>query len=163
MKTLYLLRHAKSSWNDRSLPDYQRSLNERGKQDAPRVGELLKERGLRPDAVLSSSAKRAAKTAKKAVAASGFEVEIQLIDELYLAPPAVYLDHLGRLEDDLASVLVVGHNPGIEELFFGFTGRHEHFPTAALAQLELSIDRWRDIAADQSARVAWFWSPKGND
>lgn len=163
MKNLLLLRHAKSSWNDQSLPDYQRPLNERGKKDAPRVGELLQKKQLHPGLVLSSSAKRASKTAKKVIEASGFEVELRLLDELYLAAPDAYVSQLEKLPDELSCVLVVGHNPGIEELLLGLTGQHQHFPTAALAHVELPADRWSDIALDRTSRLLWLWTPSEDD
>lgn len=163
MKYLLLLRHAKSSWNDQSLPDYQRPLNERGKKDAPRVGELLRKKQLHPGLVLSSSAKRASKTAKKVIEASGLEVELRLLDELYLAAPDAYVGQLEKLPDELSCVLVVGHNPGIEELLLGLTGQHQHFPTAALAHVELPADRWSDIALDRTSRLLWLWTPSEDD
>jgi phosphohistidine phosphatase len=160
MKTLLLLRHAKSSWNDESLDDYERPLSDRGNRDAPRVGQLLSERDLRPDVVISSSARRARKTAQKAIRASGLDVEIQLADELYLANPAAYVEQLKQLPDHPACVMMVGHNPGMEELLLGLTGRHEHFPTAALANIQLPIDRWSEVALNQDAHLVWLWKPR---
>jgi phosphohistidine phosphatase len=159
MKTLLLLRHAKSSWADESLTDHQRPLNDRGKRDAPRVGELLIEHQLRPQVVLSSSAKRARKTAEKVIRATGLDVELRLADELYLAEPRAYVAQLQILPDDLRCVLIVGHNPGLEELCLELTGRHEQFPTAALAQIELTIDRWADTSLDQSGHLVGLWKP----
>lgn len=160
MKTLLVLRHAKSSWDDASLSDYDRPLNERGKREAPLVGEVMREHGLQPQRVLCSSAKRARKTAQKAIAAAGWDVEPQLLDELYLAPPNVYVEKLRQLADDVTCVLVVGHNPGLEGLVFALTGQRQHLSTAGLVQIELSHDQWHDVAADQSSRVAWHWRPK---
>ncbi|MGE0755397.1 MAG: histidine phosphatase family protein [Pirellulaceae bacterium] len=159
MKNLLLLRHAKSSWNDSSLPDHQRPLNERGKRDAPRAGEQLVARQIRPQLVLSSSAKRAAKTAKKAIEASGYETELRLLDELYLATPDAYLAQLRKLPDSLSCILVVGHNPGMEELLLGLTGLHQAFPTAGLASLDIATERWRDLQLDHTAQLRWQWRP----
>jgi phosphohistidine phosphatase len=163
MKTLLLLRHAKSSWNDESLDDYERPLSERGKRDAPRVGQLLNERQLWPDVVISSSARRARKTAQKAIRASGRDIEMRLADELYLANPAAYIQQLKQLQDQPACVMLVGHNPGMEELLLGLTGHHEHFPTAALANIQLPIDRWSDVALSQDARLEWLWKPRDEE
>jgi phosphohistidine phosphatase len=163
MKTLLLLRHAKSSWNDASLADFHRPLNERGKRDAPRVGELLKQRELRPDVVISSSARRAKATAKKMIRASGLDVEPQLADELYMAEPAAYLSQLKSLPDDVSCVLLVGHNPGLEEFSLALTGQHEQFPTAALANIELPIDHWSEVALDHAARLVWLWKPRDDE
>src|SRR3954463_11797950 len=97
MKTLLLLRHAKSSWKDDSLDDHDRPLNARGKQEAPRMGQLLLEEHLLPDIILSSDAKRCRRTVEKVCEASGYRGETVLASELYLAAPATYLTWLSRL------------------------------------------------------------------
>ena len=163
MKSLILVRHAKSSWAEAGQADYDRPLNDRGKRDAPRLGEVLFRRGLRPDLMLSSSAKRAQKTAKKMLAASGLEMELRLIDALYLAPPKAYTHELEQLPDHVNQVLVVGHNPGLEELLESLTGRQQHMPTAALALIELPIDSWPEFHVDLPGRLEWFWSPSNED
>src|SRR5687768_13703862 len=137
MKTLLLLRHAKSSWDEPGVSDFDRPLNDRGKRDAPKVGEVLRERGLKPDLVLSSTAKRARKTARKAIDASGFDCELQLVESFYLASPSAYITELQKVSDEKECVAVVGHNPGLAELLEALTKRREEVPTAALAQLEL--------------------------
>ena len=108
MKTLLILRHAKSSWRDESLVDHDRPLNERGKRDAPRMGRLMRAQDLEPDAVICSTAKRARKTADKAIKASGYETCVELRDELYHAPPNVYIDVLRGQVDQRQCVMVVG-------------------------------------------------------
>lgn len=163
MKTLLLLRHAKSSWKDDSQDDFDRPLNERGKYDAPRVGEVLAEHALRPDLVLCSSAKRARKTADKVLEASGYASELRLLDDLYLASPSAYLAHLKKLPNQISCVLLVGHNPGLEELLSEMTGQHRHLPTAALVQIELDIDAWQELAPNRSGRIARFWQPREGD
>jgi phosphohistidine phosphatase len=160
MKTLLLLRHAKSSWKDDSQSDFDRPLSERGKRDAPAVGHVLREQQLRPDIVLCSSAKRAKKTAMKALEASGFDVEIRLLEELYLAPASFYLQEVAKLPEHFSRVLCVGHNPGLEELFTQLTGRHDPLPTAALAHFELSVDHWRDINSETTGKLVLFWRPE---
>src|SRR5688500_15561286 len=110
MKTLLLLRHAKSSWKDDSLDDHDRPLNERGKQEAPRMGQLLLDEQLLPDIILSSDAKRARRTVEKVCDAAGYRGETVLTSELYLANAAGYLKVLSRLPEHVSRVLVVGHN-----------------------------------------------------
>lgn len=163
MKTLLLLRHAKSSWKDESRSDFDRPLNDRGKHDAPRVGEALRQRALRPSLVLASPARRARKTAEKAIAASGYDVELRLLDELYLAGPGICVQLLGKLSDELSCVMVVGHNPGLEALCADLTGRHEAMPTASVVQIELPIEHWSEIATDRSAKLIWSWQPKDEE
>jgi phosphohistidine phosphatase len=160
MKTLLLLRHAKSSWSDESLADHDRPLNERGKRDAPRMGRLLKARQLVPDIVVCSTAKRARKTAKRVLEASGYDVGLELREELYHAPPSVYLETLQELEDQHQCAMLVGHNPGMEDLLALVVGRFETLPTAALAQVSLPIDRWGDLAADTPGSLIHLWRPK---
>ena len=159
MKSLILVRHAKSSWAESGTADYDRPLNDRGKRDAPQLGELLAKRGLHPDLIVSSSAKRARKTAKKMLAASGLDVELRLVDELYLAPPKKYANVLRQLPDTVNQVLAVGHNPGLEELVESLTGRQQQMPTAALAVIEIPIDSWSEFHTDLRGRLEWFWSP----
>lgn len=163
MKTLFLLRHAKSSWKDDAQSDYDRPLNERGKRDAPSVGRFLRERSLQPDLVLSSSAKRARKTARSVIDASGYDLELKLTDELYLAAPEAYIHELSKLPDEVQSVLLVGHNPGLEELLAQVTGRHRPLPTAALAHIELPIEHWSEFNRHCPARLVSFWRPSDED
>lgn len=160
MKTLLLLRHAKSSWADNDLSDHDRPLNERGKHQTPRVGEILRERQLVPDVVLSSTAKRARKTAGKVLEAAGCDTEITLLKELYLAPPAAYVAQLRKLPDACQSVLVVGHNPGLEQLLESFIGEPREMGTACLAQLELPLATWSELELPCRARLVWFGRPE---
>jgi phosphohistidine phosphatase len=163
MKTLLLLRHAKSSWNEAGLDDHDRPLNERGKRDAPRMGGLLREQNLVPDAILTSTAKRAFKTARKVAQKSGFAGQLQDRAELYLASPAVYLDLLSRLPEHVQRPLVVGHNPALEELVESLTGRQEELPTAALVQIEMPIERWSELVNDNTNKtqgeLVRIWRP----
>src|SRR5438105_3329988 len=111
MKTLLVMRHAKSSWKDSEQPDELRPLNKRGKRDAPRIGRLLREKSQVPQAILSSTAERARQTAMAVAEASGFEGEIQFEPSLYAAPPEAYLALLRALPAELQSAMVVAHNP----------------------------------------------------
>jgi phosphohistidine phosphatase len=163
MKSLLILRHAKSSWSDGTLSDHDRPLNERGKRDAPRVGELLRELSLTPERILCSTAKRAHKTAEKLVKSSGFEQEIVLLPELYLAPPSAYRAALRNLPDTVERAMVVGHNPGLEELLAELTGSSQHLPTAALAHVQLDVPRWSDIDDGTTGRMAGLWRPRDLD
>ncbi|MFQ5421901.1 MAG: histidine phosphatase family protein [Anaerolineae bacterium] len=160
MKTLLVLRHAKSSWNNANLTDFERPLNKRGKRDAPRMGEWLKKRDLTPDLIITSSAERALQTAEAVALAAGYEGELQVTRQLYLAEPATYLLMLSELEDRYGRVLVVGHNPGVEDLVELFTDEWERMPTAALAQIELPIDSWADLDVDLMGELKNLWYPK---
>lgn len=160
MKTLLILRHAKSDHGDASLADHDRPLNERGKHDAPKVGERLAAAGLVPDAILSSTAKRAKKTAEKVGEGAKFAGEIQLERDLYLAPPSIYLRVLSKLPDSVERALVVGHNPGMEQLVARLSGQPQEFPTAALAHIELDIGSWSELNDTVRGRLVDLWRPR---
>ena len=153
------MRHAKSSWNEESLPDHDRPLNKRGKRDAPRMARLLEEQGLVPDRILSSTALRAQSTAKLVAEHAGRSEAMELRPELYHADPAAIIAVLQELEDADALVLVVGHNPGLEKLLEVLTGEAEHLPTAAIAWIEAPIAHWRDLG-NTPARLIELWRPK---
>jgi len=160
MRTLLILRHAKSSWKETGLTDHDRSLNKRGRRDAPRIGELLREQGLVPDMILSSSAKRAKRTAEIVAEESGFSGEIMFSRELYAAWPESYIDALSIQPDQYECVMVVGHNPGLEELLLVLAGEAERMPTAALAQVTLPIDSWRELSYETSGELVKIWRPR---
>jgi phosphohistidine phosphatase len=160
MKTLLVLRHAKSSWNDPARDDHERPLNKRGRRDGPRMGELLREYGLIPDLVISSDAVRARLTAEAIAEAARYTGEILLDQHLYLASPADILSLLRTVRESADSVMIVGHNPGLEELVEQLTGERTDLPTAALAQIVLPIDRWRDLKTSARGTLTGHWRPK---
>jgi phosphohistidine phosphatase len=159
MKTLLVLRHAKSSWSDSALDDHERPLNERGRRDGPRIGELLREYGLIPDIVISSDAVRAQLTAEAVTEAAGYGGEILLDHRLYLASPADILSLLEIGPETAETIMIVGHNPGLEELVEQLTGELHDMPTAALAQIVLPIDRWRDLEPSTRGTLLGYWRP----
>ena len=125
MKTLLLLRHAKSSWDNPRLADFERPFNGRGRADAPRMGALLHKEGLEPDMIITSSAKRALATATAVAEACDNETAVQATRELYLAGPEEYLSLLAEVPETVSTLLMVGHNPGLEELLEELTGQWE--------------------------------------
>lgn len=163
MKTLLLLRHAKSSWSNPDQADHDRSLNDRGKRDAPRMGQLIAEQNLVPDVVVTSTAKRARKTAAVVGLACGFAGEIQEDSDLYHATPSVLIATFQSLPTSAGIVLGVAHNPGLEELVRLLTAEDEAMPTAALAQIELELDGWSDLNAQSRGRLVNFWRPRELD
>ena len=161
MKTLLILRHAKSSWGDPSLADHERPLNARGKRDAPRMGRLARDERLGPDLIISSDAVRARLTAEAMAEAIGYRRQILLDARLYHASPAEILAALRRaVQDDVSTVMIVGHNPGLEELMAQLTGDREPIPTAALAQIALPIQRWADLHPSTRGACVGLWRPK---
>ena len=160
MKTLLLLRHAKSSWDNERLSDFDRPLNDRGRRDAPRMGKLLIQLDMIPDLIISSSARRAVATAEQVALAVAYEGEIRYTENLYLAEPETYIELARRTDDRFASLLLVGHNPGIEELIGLLSGHAERMPTAALACFRLPIIGWRDLNSGKRYELAGVWRPK---
>ena len=160
MKTLLVLRHAKSSWNDPALDDHERPLNKRGRRDAPRMGELVREYGLIPDVIISSDAVRARLTAEAVAEAARHVGEILLDPHLYLACPADILSLLTTVRENAGTVMIVGHNPGLEKLVEQLTGERQDLPTAALAQVGLPIDHWRDLKRSTRGTLVGLWRPE---
>jgi len=163
MKTLLLLRHAKSDWSHEGQSDHDRTLNARGKRDAPRIGQLIQSQGLIPDLILSSTAKRARKTTQKVVAGGALISPVDDVAELYLASPATYVDVLRQQSDTNGCILVVGHNPGIEQLSYRFSGQAESFATGTLAQIEFDLGAWGEISIETSGRLRNIWRPRELD
>ncbi len=161
MKTLLVLRHAKSSWSDTRLDDHERPLNARGERDGPRMGELIRSHRLTPDVIISSDATRARSTAEAAAEAAGYTGKILLENLLYGAGAADIIAVLRTVSEAGASiVLIVGHNPGLEQLVTELTGEDEDLPTAALAQILLPIERWRDLDVSTRGTLQGLWRPK---
>ena len=161
MKTLLVLRHAKSSWGDSALDDHERPLNKRGGRDAPRMGNLVRDHGLIPDAIISSDAVRARLTAEAVAEAAGYAADMRFDAALYAASPADILAVLRTVTQTAsATVMIVGHNPGLEELVAQLTGEQPDLPTAALAQIVLPIDQWRDLKASTRGTLLGLWRPK---
>lgn len=145
MKTLYVLRHAKSSWDEPDLSDFERPLNKRGERAAPFMGELMARKGFRPAVILSSPAARARRTADLVKEAAGLDSEIIFDDRVYEASPQQLRQVIAEIDDAFDSAMLVGHNPGCEGLIRLLTGDLEPMPTAALAAIELKIDEWNAV------------------
>lgn len=158
MKTLLLLRHAKSSWKDGDQHDHDRPLNKRGKRDAPRMGQLLRDEGLLPDLIVVSSARRARKTAEHVIQASSYRGETRITGDLYEAGADQLRQVVAALPDSCGTALLIGHNPGLEELLEGLTGAYTPLSTAALAKLELPIGAWPEILSAKGT-LQHTWQP----
>lgn len=160
MKTLLLMRHAKSSWDNSRLTDYERPLNERGRRDAPRMGRLLRHEGLPPDLIITSSAKRAATTAELVALELSLDSDIRYTEMLYLADPDTYIRLARQLGDDIETLLMVGHNPGIQELVEQLTDQEEEMSTAALVYIRAPIRKWSEFGGGKQYELAHIWRPK---
>ena len=161
MKTLLVLRHAKSSRDDPSVDDHERTLTARGERDALRMGRLVRRKRLAVERLISSDALRAHLTAQAIADATGDRNQILLDPRLYLAGAADIVAVLrGERDDNVATVMIVGHNPGLEELVSQLTREPEGLPTAALAQITLPIDRWADLTTSTRGTLVGLWRPK---
>jgi phosphohistidine phosphatase len=149
MKTLFVLRHGHAASEEAADSDHERELTPRGIAEARRAAQRLLEHASRPTLVLSSSATRARETAELCQAVWRTAVELQVLEGLYLAPPPSYLAALAARGDPHRSVMVVGHNPGLEALIYVLTERSEHLATASLVEIEVSIDSWHELSAGQ--------------
>lgn len=160
MKTLLLMRHGKSSWKDNSLSDHERPLKKRGRRDTKRIAQEIEKNDLYPHIILSSSAARAKETAEILMDTLGFENRIIFSDQLYMAEPEDFIDVLSQLDDDDETVLVIGHNPGMEAFIQIIDGEIESLPTAGLGQLILVLDSWQDISLDTMGDLVGLWKPR---
>ena len=144
MKTLYVLRHAKSSWDDQSLSDFQRPLNKRGIRTAPFMGELMTSKKLIPDAIISSPAERAKQTAFFVKQAAHLDAGIQFNQGIYESSTNNLLYIVNGIDDLYSSAMIVGHNPGFEGIVETLSGEYQRMPTATLAVIDLDIESWSE-------------------
>jgi phosphohistidine phosphatase len=159
MKTLLLLRHAKSSWKDTGLDDFDRPLNGRGQKAAPQMGKFLRKQKVQPELVLSSPAERARQTAALVMEAAKLTAPLRYDERIYEASARQLLEVVSQIEEDAKVVLLVGHNPGLEQLLEQLTGEREALPTAALAQISLDVEKWSKVR-DNSGSLVRLVKPK---
>ncbi len=161
MKSLFLCRHAKSSWSDITLADIDRPLNKRGKQDAPLMGARLSMLGVKPDAVVSSPARRAYKTARHLAGPLGFSRKMVLvIDEIYEASPDILLAIIRAFDNRVEQVVMIGHNSEITVLANELGGLGiDNIPTCGVVALDFAVRSWRDVMKRQGVQ-AFFEYPR---
>ncbi len=169
MKTLALLRHAKSDWSDPGLGDFDRPLAPRGIKAAGRMGRALEALGLAPDLVLCSDARRARQTWDLVSAQINRMPRVELLHRLYLASPRAMLREIRVQDAGVACLLLIGHNPGMENLAAELVGpgsdpvaarsMAEKYPTAALAVLTFDLPTWREVQPG-SGRLVRFLRPR---
>lgn len=160
MKTLFLMRHAKSSWKQKNLADIERPLSGRGEKDAPTMGHLLKKKEIIPDLILSSPAVRARMTAEEVSKKSHYKKDVLFVDKLYMAEAPDIIETICTLPDDLETVLLIGHNPGLEYTLQLLTGKIESLPTASIACISLPIEHWSELNNDTKCELVKVWHPR---
>lgn len=147
MKTLYILRHAKSSWSDPDQDDFDRPLNERGQKDAPKMGKRLSKMGVHPDLICSSPAVRASTTARLVADHLDRSGKIREDPKLYHAGEETILELVRSFTDKLDAAMVVGHNPGLTEFANELlNGGINNIPTTGIVGVKLKVNSWKETA-----------------
>jgi phosphohistidine phosphatase len=166
MKTLYVIRHAKSSWDSIDLDDFDRPLNDRGKRDAPRMGKRLKEKNIHPDLMLSSPAKRALSTAKRLAKILSYGKDLIKTDRLlYHAGEETMLSIIRDLKDKHEVVFVFGHNPGLTEFVNSIKDDSldiDNVPTCGIVAFKFDTDSWREVSWGKG-KMLFFDYPKSKE
>jgi phosphohistidine phosphatase len=157
--TLLLLRHAKSDWDDPALPDHDRPLSPRGLMDGRRMGQWLAQ-AAPPTKIVCSTAHRAMATASLVVSGVAHAADIIGSPRLYLAEPRLVVEEIVRLGDSSSVLMVIGHNPGLEELATRLSGVATTLPTAALARLTVPLNHWGRLCLETRAALGGVWTPK---
>jgi phosphohistidine phosphatase len=160
MKTLLLMRHAKSSWKDENLTDHARPLKKRGRKDAKHIAKIIDKNDLIPDLILSSTATRAAETVEIIVDSLDYDNEVIYLDDLYMGEPEEFIEALNSLDDEINTVMIVAHNPGLEAYLQIIDGEIEAMPTAALGYLVLNVESWKDVSFETMGDLIGFWTPR---
>ena len=165
MKTLYLLRHAKSSWEDSRLKDFERPLNERGSSDVPVMAKRFTGRGKKVDCIIASPALRAKTTARLFATAIRFpEEDIISNPELYFAGTGMLLKAASLADEACDAVMLVGHNPAITEFANAMAGCDiDNVPTCGLVELRLPVEHWTDIELGKASLVGFDYPKKAKD
>ena len=162
MKRLILVRHAKSSWKDLELRDFDRPLNKRGKRDAPFMGKLLAGDQVMPDLIISSPAKRAFSTAKKIAAEIGYPLENILTHKrLYESDTDDFINVFAEVDDSVETLMIFSHNPGLTILNnFLSDKRIDNIPTCGIVTIDLKIKSWKKIDFDQGVLISFDYPKK---
>jgi len=159
MRTLYLLRHAKSSWGDATLRDFDRPLKHRGREAAQQTGERLAVEKLNEPLVICSPAVRTRETAEIVLQSAGMRVEERFDERIYEGSLRDLTQVVGEIPDEKQIAILIGHNPGLEELLTFLTGESRPMPTCALAKIQLEIESWKDVKTGKGS-LEWLITPK---
>ena len=159
-RRLLLLRHAKSSWGDPGLPDFDRPLNARGRESAPRMGRKLHAERFEVDLILASTAQRVRETMELLIPAWGSTAQIVWDKHVYLATPEVLLELVGGLDDSWRTVMLVGHNPGLSQVASWLMQLDIDMPTAGLVSMLGQGTSWASALRERPWQQQFFWKPK---
>jgi phosphohistidine phosphatase len=159
MRTLYLLRHAKSSWKDASLADFERPLKDRGRVAAEAMGRFLASKKAHLSMLISSPSIRTRQTVELVLRETSLGAEPQFDQRIYEASLSILVQVVSEIPDDNKAAMLVGHNPGMEELLAFLTRESRHMPTCALARISLDSSGWKEVGRS-SGKLEWFVTPK---
>jgi phosphohistidine phosphatase len=159
MKSLIVLRHGKAE-SPGGVPDFDRSLAGRGTRDAVRVGEVLVEKNLAPDLIVTSTANRAHSTARLVAEGCHYSGEIIPVDDLYLPTQSAILATVRDIPEEHSRVVIVGHNPGFGMFAMKFGNGVDHFPTCAWAHVGFDVEFWGEVTQTTKSKGLDFWYPK---
>jgi phosphohistidine phosphatase len=165
-RTVVMIRHAKSSWANPLQSDFDRPLNERGKKDAPVMGERLKNQHLIPDLIIASAAKRTRQTAKSIATAVGYDIaKIKWEEKLYHCIPSVFEELIFELNDDLKTIFIVAHNPGITEFVNQMSPDFsiDNMPTCAIAGAYVDAEEWSGYSTSKKTVFLFQYPGKHDD
>jgi phosphohistidine phosphatase len=159
MRILYLLRHAKSSWNDATLRDFDRPLKKRGREAAARIGQRIAAENLSDPLVICSPAVRTRETAQLVLESAKLQIEPNFDKRIYEASLRELVQIVTEIADDAEVAIMIGHNPGFEELLSFLTAEHRRMPTCALAKIVFGDVSWKNVRAGEGS-LEWFIAPK---
>ena len=159
-RQLFIMRHAKSSWNDPGTADFDRPLNQRGQAAAPRMGQRLEERDMRVDIILASTARRVRETIERLESTWDHQAQVIWEKQLYLASVPTLLEHVAALDTAWSRVMLIGHNPGLSDLVLHLSGDPIDMPTAAIIMLDGPTLSWREALVHRPWKNRSTWTPK---
>lgn len=159
MKKLYIIRHAKSSWKDESLNDFDRPLNKRGKSNAKLMGSKLKNKKVTPDIIISSPALRAKTTAEIIAKEVEYKNEIIFDDDIYESSPDILHKILTAIDNKNSTIFLFGHNPELNMLVDTYVKHNENIVTCGVIEIEFDCEKWADVN-EKNARLISFEYPK---
>lgn len=160
MKNLLIMRHGKSSWKDENLTDHERPLKKRGRKDSKLMAVEIENRDIIPDLIIASTAQRTRETVEVIIDTLFHDIKLIYSDDLYMGEPQDFIDILTRQPNELTTIMIVAHNPGLEIFLDIISGEIDTLPTAALGHLILPIDDWQELSLDTTGKLAGFWTPR---
>jgi len=156
MKTVFLLRHAKSSWEEPELRDFDRPLSPRGRSAAKKIGQYMKVKGILPGLVISSPSARTRETIERLEGGLGEKLDVKFLDSLYLGAARTLAEDAMETPEEVSSLMIIGHNPGMHALAVHWAAKgpeqmleslYAKFPTGALAEIEFRVNNWPAVAS----------------